>query len=107
MVQSRIDQLSQFQQSQARADEVRRHTDSLQTQGESKGIVEVVHVDEAPKHPADANGPKHMVMGVIRDVVCSYPAVMELRVEGAGRSIKLYTNDFSKIDLTVLGFDPK
>ena len=69
-----------------------------------KGVV----VDSPPKHPTEPpNGPKHLAVGVIRGVQCSYPSVIEFHVDTAEKPIALYSNNFFKIDLTVLGFTPK
>ena len=38
---------------------------------------------------------------------CSYPAVIEFQVETGKKPVSLYTNNFLKIDLSVLGFTPK
>ena len=43
----------------------------------------------------------------MRDVACSYPSVVEFRVEGAKSTVKVYNNNFSKIELTAVGFTPK
>lgn len=40
-------------------------------------------------------------------VTCSYPTVLEFRVESAKEAVKLYSNDFSKIELTAIGVSPK
>ncbi len=38
---------------------------------------------------------------------CSYPAIIEFRLDGRGKSVTLYSNDYTAIDYTVLGFLPK
>jgi tetratricopeptide (TPR) repeat protein len=49
-----------------------------------------------PKHPAEsANGPKHVAKGTIRNVECNYPAIIDFRVEGSTRTVRLYSNDFT------------
>ena len=108
MVQSRIDQLNQMQQSQANADRQRREYES-QAQAQSKSVQVGSNwaVTSPLKHPTEAKGPKHSFIGVMREVTCSYPAVVEFRVEGPKGSVNLYNNNFSKIDLTVVGFIPK
>jgi tetratricopeptide (TPR) repeat protein len=69
---------------------------------------EVEAVALAPKHSTETpNGPKHVAIGVIRGVQCSIPAEIEFRVETANEPVSLYSNNFLKIDLTVLGFSPK
>jgi len=60
------------------------------------------------KHPTEpVKGPKHVISGVIRAVKCGYPAAVEFQVETAKKKVSLYSNDFTKIDLTVAGFTPK
>jgi tetratricopeptide (TPR) repeat protein len=68
----------------------------------------VVDIVREPTHPTEPpNGPKHLAVGVIRSVHCSYPAVVEFQVETAKKPVLLYSNNYLKIDLTVLGFTPK
>jgi len=107
MVQSRIDQLYQMQQSQANVDRQRREYEAqAQAQPKTVQVGEQVTVTSPLKHPTEAKGPKHSFIGVMREVTCSYPAVLEFRVEGVKGSVNLYNNNFSKIDLTVVGFTP-
>ena len=62
----------------------------------------------SPKHPAaPATGPKHTVTGIIRAVQCSYPAVIEFKVETAGKSVDLYSDNYFKVDFTTTNFTPK
>lgn len=104
MVESRINQINRFQQSE----QERRNADSLQPDPASnQQVVTVIHEDDTPKHPAEANGPKHSFLGVMRDVTCSYPSVLELRVEGEKASVTVYSNNFTKISLTAVGFTPE
>ncbi len=100
LVQMRIDQLNQLQQAQAHAEKMPSDSGG---QGRGQPVTEVVDARSAPKHPDEANGPKHIIVGVLRQVTCSYPSVMEFQVEGAKTTAKLYSNDFTKIDFTVVG----
>jgi len=108
MVNSRVQELNQFQEAQAQADEQRKSFEAQQKeQGDATQTVRIVEETEKPKHPADANGPKHTFIGVMHGITCSYPEVLEFQVDGPKGSIKIYNNDFAKIDLTVIGFVPK
>jgi len=105
MAQGRISQIQEAEQARAQAEQQEREFESQQKQ---EGGVELVHGDAKPKHPNEARGPKHKLLGVIRDVTCSYPNLLEMRLEGTGgKVIKLYSNDFFKINLTVVGFSPQ
>jgi tetratricopeptide (TPR) repeat protein len=68
----------------------------------------VVGADEQPKHPTEPpNGPKHTAEGVIRNVKCSYPTVIELQVQSAEKTLSLYNNDYYKITFSATGFTQK
>lgn len=111
--QSRISQIRQMQQFQAQAEQEQAQAEQRRREFESRqqkneGGVELVDGEIKSKHPAEARGPKHSLLGTIRDVSCRYPNLLEMRVEGTGgKAVKLYSNDFFKIDLTVVGFTPR
>jgi tetratricopeptide (TPR) repeat protein len=68
----------------------------------------VVADDPKPAHPTEPlNGPKHVATGVIRGVKCSFPAIIEFQVITARKTVSVYTNNFTRIDLSVVGFTPK
>lgn len=68
----------------------------------------VSDADTKPKHPTEAaNGAKHEALGVLRHVQCSSPAVIEFQVESAKKTISLYSNNYYKLDLSALGFEPR
>ena len=61
-----------------------------------------------PKHPTEEpRGPKHLVKGVIKAVQCSEPSVIELEVEGAGKGVSLYSNNYYKVDYSAANFTPQ
>jgi tetratricopeptide (TPR) repeat protein len=104
IVQGRIEELRQMQQASARAVQAQHEAEAAQKQSAEE---RVVLTNEPPKHPSEANGPRHTALGVIRGVSCSYPSVLEFRLEGSKKTVVVYNNNFSKIDLTVLGFTPE
>lgn len=62
----------------------------------------------APTHPTEStNGPKHVAVGSIRGVKCGDPAVIEFHLDGAKKSVSLYSNDYLKIDFTAWGYLPE
>jgi tetratricopeptide (TPR) repeat protein len=70
----------------------------------NQGQVVEVAKETPPKHPTEpATGPKHSMEGVIGGVTCSYPYVIEFRVEGAGKTVTVYSNDYSNLDVTAAG----
>jgi Tfp pilus assembly protein PilF len=68
----------------------------------------VIVVEEPPKHPTEPpDGPKHEALGVIRGVQCSYPAVIEFKVESAKKTVSLYNNNYYKLEYSTLGYMPE
>jgi len=77
------------------------------TQVNAQSAEKIVVVKPVLKHPTEPlGGPVYQALGVIRNVQCSYPAVIEFQVISAKKTISLYSNNLFKIDLSVLGFTP-
>jgi Tfp pilus assembly protein PilF len=108
-VQFQIEQIERFQKQRAEA-ETYRSTHSGDTPANSNGTTEIVTVaaDQRPKHPTVAkDAAKHTAVGVIHDVACSYPMVVEFKLTtAAGKSLSLYNNQMQSIDLSAFGFTP-
>jgi tetratricopeptide (TPR) repeat protein len=76
------------------------------------GTLQVITVpeDAPPEHvypPGPPTGPKRVVSGVIRDVSCTYPTVLTLTVDAAGKKTALYANNYFKLQFRTLNFVPK
>ena len=98
MVRIRIAQLDQIQAARAQQKAAVKNEANARTR---------VSVEERPKHPVESQvGPKQLADGVIRGVTCSYPSVIDFRVETLNKTVALYSNDYFKIELTVTGFTP-
>ncbi|MGD0735075.1 MAG: DUF1570 domain-containing protein [Terracidiphilus sp.] len=105
MLETRLKQIEQIQSLGA--------PDKAMITAPPTGVVEVqttekvIDVVPPPKHPTEApSGPKHLAVGVIHAVECTYPAVIDFQVETAGKSVSLYSNNYFKIDLTAANFTP-
>lgn len=107
LVQSRIDQIHEYEQAKAESEKQRSEFEAQQAQASPGANVQVVEAANTPKYPEEANGPKHIVVGVMHGVTCSYPSVIVFRVEGTKGTVRVYNNNFAKIDLTASGFTPK
>ncbi len=109
MIETQIDQVEQFKKARAEQES----SMALQRRGETAhagdvpGVVAVV-ADETPKHPsAPKNGPKHTAVGVIHGAACSYPSVLEFKLDAAaGKTLSFYNNEMTSIELTATGFTP-
>jgi tetratricopeptide (TPR) repeat protein len=70
----------------------------------------VIVIDDGKKEPEYPSGPpgaKHTVSGVLRGVKCSYPSIITMNVDNAGKQVALYANNFYKIEFTTLNYEPK
>jgi tetratricopeptide (TPR) repeat protein len=105
--QNALQNAERFKAERERAEDVRKARAGASQSGQVAEPVKVV--DIVPVHPTEpTTGPKRVVTGIIRGVACSYPSVVEFRVETApGKAVALYNNDFVKIDLSVIGLAPK
>jgi tetratricopeptide (TPR) repeat protein len=105
-VQSRITQLSQMQQFRTQATQVQSTPSGIPSGSTEVRVVQVTPVSNKPKHPDEANGPKHSLTGTIQSVMCGYPSVIEMQVQAQGKTVSLYNNNFTQIDLSALGLTP-
>lgn len=109
-VQQRIESIEEYEAARAREETIeKKQAEAIAAaRADAQPTGEAAAFPQGPKHPtAPLTGRKHIAAGVIRGVTCSYPSVVEFRVEmAAGKTVSLYNNDFFKIDLTTLGAAP-
>jgi len=61
----------------------------------------------APDLPDDSrHGPKRTAVGTIKNVQCSEPAIMRLKLESATKSLSLHARNYYKVDYSAVGFVP-
>jgi tetratricopeptide (TPR) repeat protein len=122
-VQSRIDQIEQYQAAVAKSRQTPGNSDSQSLDGDDTDTrtVTVTTNDgrkyviksngaEGPKYPTEApTGPRHTIRGILRNVQCSYPTTITLNIEPGGKApaVAVYRNNFSQIVFSVLNFTPK
>jgi Tfp pilus assembly protein PilF len=118
LVQNRIDQIQQHQAMREQAVQTNRHpTESVEADvvperfstSEKNGGTEPTGANPpTPKYPReDSHGPRHMANGVIRNVHCTAPALLELRIESAGKGVSLYSNNYFKVAFTAANYIPE
>lgn len=74
----------------------------------AEAAAELVTIAKGPKYPTmPTDGPKHEIVGQIRNVTCSFPSVIEFRVESAKNSVSLYNNNYYKVEFSALDFTPE
>jgi tetratricopeptide (TPR) repeat protein len=107
-IKSRLDQIASIR----KIKEQTSHSDSDDGQMMIESSIPVGVAEAPPRHPREAaTGAKHSVIGVLHDVACSEPAMMELHVEVTTKTGKkelfLYASNYYKLDLSASGFTPK
>jgi tetratricopeptide (TPR) repeat protein len=105
IVQSQLSQLHQYQQRMEEAEKEQRVADNIGAQPNAV-VVDLAPRDNKPKHPDEAKGPKHNATGVIHQVLCGDQSTIEFQLQGGKKSLNVYSNDFTKIDLSAFGFAP-
>jgi tetratricopeptide (TPR) repeat protein len=61
----------------------------------------------APDLPDDSrHGPKRTAIGTIKNVQCSAPALMRLKLQSTTKSLSLHARNYYKIDYSAVGFVP-
>ncbi len=126
MVQSRIHSLEQFQaalersgtqsdtqsavttsqtssQTEAALPDAKKTTVFQRVNGQLIGMTE-----DAPNYPTgDATGPQHTIKGVLTHIRCSYPNVLALSMDQAGKTLTLYSNNYYKVVFTTANYEPQ
>jgi predicted Zn-dependent protease len=105
-VQNLLEAAQQYQASRQQLEQSRatQEIQSSGTQGQSSAQATLSTAKQpAPEEP---HGPRFGVKGTIKDVQCSLPAIMELKVEGDGKTLPLHSNNYFKIQFTALNFTP-
>lgn len=116
-VQNRINQIQQYQAAreqvaqanQQAPESVHGNVVAEQSSTSEKNGAEPTAVNPPPpKYPSEKpHGPRHVANGVIRSVHCTAPALLELKVEGAGKAVSLYSNNYFKIPFTAANYIPE
>jgi Tfp pilus assembly protein PilF len=95
-VQNLLEAAQQYQASRERAEQSRATSQEVQSD-----------VSERQSAPEDPHGPRLGVQGTIKDVHCSLPAILELKVEGDGKMVPLHSNNYFNIRFSAANFTPE
>jgi tetratricopeptide (TPR) repeat protein len=124
-VQTRIDQLEQYQAVVAQAQQTDKHANGTiaatantrtnvvsltDKDGEKHSVIATNAGPPSVKYPDEApTGTRHIARGILHNVRCSYPYVLTLTLEQPGKdpAIVLYRNDFLQIEFSASNFTPQ
>ncbi|MBZ5599361.1 MAG: tetratricopeptide repeat protein [Acidobacteriia bacterium] len=104
-IQSELQSVQQYQAEREREEqESRESSQQRQSEGQSSSPDERPQAGPpVPDHPEDdRHGPRRTVKGTLRDLQCSPPATMRLKVESAAKPVDLRTRNYYKVQYSVL-----
>jgi len=115
-LQNLMEAAQQYQASREQVEQARQAGQGVQTtypQAESleqpmPGDAKPSDPDPHPLQPPkeEAHGPRREVKGTIKDVQCSSPAIMKVKVVGDGKTLSLHSNNYFKIQFTAANYTP-
>jgi predicted Zn-dependent protease len=111
-IQSHLESIRQYQSERERAEQANRLASQ---EAASEVLLESSAPGTQPAAGAKAleslddnrRGPRRTVQGTLKNVQCSEPATIRLRVEGAGKPVLLRSRNYYKIPFSALNFTPK
>jgi len=105
-VQNLLEAAQQYQASREQLEQPRA-TQGIQPTAQGQSSAQATLGGVKQPAPEETRGPRHGVKGTIKDVQCSLPAIMELKVEGDGKTLPLHSNNYFKIQFTAVNFTPE
>ena len=72
------------------------------------GKLDIIPNVQLPPHPsASADAPRHEARGIIQGVRCGTPSVLELQLQGDGKTTLLYSNNYFNLPFSTANYIPK
>lgn len=100
-------QRQQAEIEQAKKNEAQATTIVTNVPGSASGAPAPEQKEPTFRHPTETpHGRMLTARGVLRGVTCSYPAVIELRLEGGAKTLSLYNNNYYKVEYSASNFTP-
>jgi tetratricopeptide (TPR) repeat protein len=108
-VQNLLEAAQQYQASREQAEPsseaAAQGLQSNAPQGQSSAQPTPTEIKQPPAE--EPHGPRRGAKGTITDVQCSLPAILELKLDGEGKTLSLHSNNYFKIQFTAINFTPK
>lgn len=72
------------------------------------GKLDIIPNVQLPPHPsASASAPRHQARGIIHDVLCGAPSVLELQLQEDGKTTLFYSNNYFDIPFSTANYIPQ
>jgi|HubBroStandDraft_2_1064218.scaffolds.fasta_scaffold11287_2 tetratricopeptide (TPR) repeat protein len=106
-VQNLLDTAQQYQSAREQMGQEQQSAPAIQSSvSNEQSLAPATSGNTKPVTSDQPPGLRRGVKGMIKDVRCSRPAIMELTVEGDGKTLSLRSNNYFKIQFTARGFTP-
>lgn len=107
IVEARLGQVQLYQEEMKQAEERRAAAQATAQDVQTSSAASAAYKPPVLKHPTEKpHGATLTVQGVIREVQCSYPSVIDLQVSSR-RTVKLYSNNYYQIEYSAANFTPQ
>ena len=107
-LQNLLEAAQQYQAARERAEQSRATSQEVRSDvPERQSSTQPASGAAQQSAPEDPHGPRRGVQGTIKDVHCSLPAILELKVEGDGKTVPLHSNNYFKIRFSAANFTPE
>jgi tetratricopeptide (TPR) repeat protein len=109
LIQSQLESLQQYQAQRERSQQDFRESTRQGAQVEQsvdEGQPASTTSETGDRPELERRGPRRTVKGILKDVQCSSPASMTLKVESASKPLDLHTRNYYKIQYSALNFTP-
>jgi len=108
-IDGRIKQIESFEAAAEKAEKQPQGdvVTTIEMNGKRSIPVQMNAAESEPEYPAGPPaGPHHKVAGVLRNIKCSYPAVLTVTLDRPGKPIALYANNYFKIEFSTGNYEP-
>jgi tetratricopeptide (TPR) repeat protein len=105
-VQNLLESARQYQSAHEQMSQEQQSAPAIQSEVSQTQSVKATSTAAEPSAPDERRGPRHGMKGTIRNVHCSQPAILELTVEGDGKTLSLHSSNYFKIQFSAIGFTP-
>jgi hypothetical protein len=105
-VQNLLESARQYQSAREEMEQEQQGAPAIQSSVSEMQSVQATSAVARSATPNEPHGPRRGMKGTIRNLHCSQPAILELTVEGDGKTLSLHSNNYFKIQFSALGFTP-
>jgi len=105
-IQRQVESIQQYQAQRERAEREYREAGQQRLSGDQSSVEDEEGRPALVRRDEEQHGPRRTVKGILREVKCSAPATMTLKVEAGTKALQLHTRNYYKVQYSALNFTP-